>query len=60
MKVRPYFASLIVVDLWIFRRVADLLEDRSFTRVGPADNENPEPSKFLFDVFDFHSVGECE
>ena len=54
----PYFSPLIVVDLWVFHRVADFLENGRFTRVGPADNENPEPSKFLSEVFDWHSVGE--
>ena len=53
-----YFSSLIVIDLWVFCRVADSLENGRFTRIGPADNENPEPSEFLSDVFDRHSVGE--
>ena len=57
-KRKPYSSPLIVVDLWAFRRVADFLEDSRFTRVGPADNENPESSKSLSEVFDGHSVGE--
>ena len=36
----------LIVDLWIFRRVTDFLEDRSFTCVGPTDHdEDPEPSE---------------
>ena len=53
--VRPYLVSLLVVDLWIFRRVADFLEDRGFARVGPTHDEDPEPPAFLSDVVDLHS-----
>ena len=58
LEMKPYFSPLIVVDLWVFRRVADFLENGRFTRIGPADNENPEPSESLSEVFDWHSVGE--
>ena len=52
---RPYLFSLIIVDLWVLCRVADSLENGCFTRVGSADDENPEPSKFLSKIFDRHS-----
>ena len=58
LERNPYFSPLIVVDLWVFRRVADLLENGRFTRIGPADNENPEPSESLSEVSDRHSVSE--
>ena len=58
--VRPYLVSLTVVDLWIFRRVADFLEDRGFARVGPAHDEDPEPPEFLSDVVDLHSRGQYD
>ena len=58
--VRPYLVSLLVVDLWIFRRVADSLEDRGFARVGPAHDEDPEPPEFLSDVVDLHSGGQYD
>ena len=58
LERKPYFSPPIVVDLWVFRRVADFLENGCFTRVGSADNENPEPSKSLSELFDWHSVGE--
>ena len=60
LERKPYSSSLIVVDLWVFDRVADFLENGRFTRIGPADNENPEPSKSLSEVFDWHSVGDNE
>ena len=58
--LRPYLFSLFVVDLWIVCRVADFLEDRGFTRVGPAHDEDPEPPEFLSDVVDLHSVGKYD
>ena len=56
--MKPYFFPLIVVDLWVFRRVADSLENGRFTCIGSADNENPELSESLSGVFDWDSVGE--
>ena len=58
--VRPYLFSLIVVDLWIFRRVADFLEDRGLARVGSAHDEDPEPPELLSDVVDLHNGGKYD
>ena len=58
LEMKPYFSPPTIVNLWVFRRAADFLENGRFTRVGPADNDNPESSKSLSKVFDWHSVGE--
>ena len=50
--------SPIIVDLWVFYKVADSLENGCFTCVGPANDENPELSKLLSEIFDWHCVGE--
>ena len=57
-RKNAHFFSLFVVDLWVLRRVADSLKNGCFTRAGPADNENPEPWKFLSQVFVLHGVNE--
>ena len=46
-----YLSPLIVVDLWVFRRVTDRTEDRRLARVGPADDEDPEATEFLVEAF---------
>ena len=46
-----YLSSPTVIDLWVFRRVTDCTEDRRLARVGPADDEDPEATEFLVEVF---------
>ena len=46
-----YLSPLIVVDLWVFRRVTDRTEDRRLARVGPANDEDPEVTEFLVEAF---------
>ena len=46
-----HLSPLTVVDPWVFHRVTDRTEDRRLARVGPADDEDPEATKFLAEVF---------
>ena len=49
--IATYLPPLTVVDLWVFRRVTDRTEDRRLARVGPANDEDPEATEFLVEVF---------
>ena len=54
-----YLSSLTVVDLWVFRRVTDRTEDRRLARVSPADDEDPEATEFLVEVFQVSACVFC-
>ena len=47
---------MTVIDLRIFRRVADAPKNGRLTSVGPPDNKNPEMAELLSEVFEMTCI----
>ena len=47
----PYLVPITVVDLRVFRSVADPLENGRLASVRPPDDKDPETAEFLSEVF---------
>ena len=48
----PYLVPITVVDLRVFRSVADPLENGRLASVRPPDDKNPETAEFISKVFE--------
>ena len=48
----PYFVAIPVVDLWIFRSVADPAKNSCLASVCASDNQDPEAAKLFLDILE--------
>ena len=48
----PYLVAIPVVDLWVFRRVADPTKNGCLASVCAPDNQDPEAAKLFLEVLE--------